>query len=116
MGGLVVLVLCLTVVVFRSYPRKMSFHFLGGYEPERQSKVSTEDGTYERLQYHFKADYDTFALAAKSELLAKGFRDTTEPDRYRYEREYVRESHGRIRRAPEGLDWGVKCCIEYGTK
>ena len=97
MAGLVILVLCLTVVVFRSYPRKMSFHFLDGYEPRRQSKVSIEDWTYEHLQYHFEADYDAFDLAAKSELLAKGFQDTTEPDRSRHEREYVRERYGRIR-------------------
>ena len=92
MAGLVILVLCLTVVVFRSYPRKMSFHFLDGYEPERQSKGSTEIGTHEHLQYHFKADYDTFALAARSELLSKGFQDITEPNEYGYGRVYERQS------------------------
>jgi len=96
-AGLVILVLCLTVVVFRSYPRKLSFRFLDGYEPEKQSKASTERGTFESLQYHFKADYDTFALVAKSELLARGFQDITEPNEYRYGRDYVRESYGRTR-------------------
>jgi len=97
MAGLVMLVLCLTVVVFRSHHRTMSFHFLDGYEPERQSKGLTERGTYEYLRYHFKADYDTFSLAAKSELLSKGFQDITEPDRYRYARDYERRHFDQIR-------------------
>jgi hypothetical protein len=95
--GLAICVLCSVAAVVASYRKGLSFRFLDGYEPERQSKVITDRGTYEILQYHFKADYDTFALAAKSELLSKGYQDITDPNEYDYGQDYERRAFDRTR-------------------
>jgi len=81
-GASTLLIIILIVAIFNSYDNELSFQFLNQYEAEQKQSWATKNNTGEHLRYHFKADYDSFIEAAKSELLAQGFSDITEPNEY----------------------------------
>jgi len=76
------LLLLLGVAVFMSYNRESQFQFLSQYEGDEQKAMWGEGYTGKVVVYHFKADYDIFAKAAKSNLLAQGFNERTRPSKF----------------------------------
>jgi hypothetical protein len=92
-GGVsTLLILILIAAIFISYDNELSFQFLNQYEPEQKQSWSTRHNTGEHFRYHFKADYDSFIEAAKSELLAKGFSDITDPNKYYLRQVYEKDA------------------------
>ena len=74
-------ILLLIVAIFNSYDEEWLIRFLNQYgTPEQRSPWATDYESGEYVRYHFKADYDTFTEAAKSELIAQGFSDITKPN------------------------------------
>ena len=97
LGALTLLILILIVVVFFSYDDELSFQFLNQYEPEKKQSWSTRHNTEEYVRYHFKADYDKFTEAAKSELLSQGFKNITDPNKYYREQIFEKKDFERVR-------------------
>ena len=90
------LILFLIVAIFNIYDDELSFQFLSKYEAERRHSWATIAHTGEDVTYLIKADYDTFIEAAKTELLAKGFSDITDPNTD-YRRVYERDAFEDVR-------------------
>ena len=97
LGALTLLILILIVVVFFSYDDELSFQFLNQYEPEKKQSWSTRHNTEEYVRYHFKADYDKFTEAAKSELLSQGFKNITDPNKYYREQIFEKKAFEQVR-------------------
>jgi len=91
------LILFLIVAIFNIYDDKLSFQFLNKYEVEQRDPWTTKTHTGENITYIIKADYDTFIEAAKTELLAKGFSDVTDPNKEYSRQEYEKDAFEDVR-------------------
>ena len=98
-GSLLFLIVIVTVIgiALHTSGRSTSFKFLAEYTPMTQEAHASKGVTYEVIQYHFKADYDSFTKAAQAELHSKGFQDVTPPDQENIRLEYEKRAYGEIK-------------------
>ena len=90
---LILLIVLLVAVIFEIYDDELSFRFLDPYEATRRNSWDAKDYFGEDISYHFRVDYDTFIETAKTELLANGFSDVSDPN-HPYKLTYAKYAFG----------------------